>query len=72
VAKKTKTIKPGFSDLQSQQVWVRISGWHSMKALQYKGLIKTLRPLLRRVVAALIGATGSESLTTLIHGRFSS
>jgi hypothetical protein len=43
-----------------------------MKALQYKGLIKTLRPLLRRVVAALIGATGSESLTALIHGRFSS
>src|SRR5438477_11228707 len=22
----------GFSDLQSQQVWVRISGWHPMKA----------------------------------------
>jgi hypothetical protein len=43
-----------------------------MKALQYKGLIKALRPLLRRVVAALIGATGSESLTTLINGRFSS
>jgi predicted RNA binding protein YcfA (HicA-like mRNA interferase family) len=35
---------PGFSDLQSQQVWVRISGWHPMKALQYKELIKTLRP----------------------------
>jgi hypothetical protein len=34
----------GFSDLQSQQVWVRISGWHPMKALQYKELIKTLRP----------------------------
>ena len=67
-----ETLASGFSDLQSQQVWVRISGWHSMKALQYKGLIKTLRPLLRRVVAALIGATGSESLTTLIHGRFSS
>jgi len=62
----------GFSDLQSQQVWVRISGWYPMKVLQYKGLIKTLRPLLRRVVAALIGATGSESLTTLINGRFSS
>ena len=42
-----------------------------MNALQYKGLIKTLHPLLRRVVAALIRATGSESLTPLIHERLS-
>ena len=36
------SIEPGFSDLQSQQVEVRISGWYPMKVLQYKELIEML------------------------------
>jgi hypothetical protein len=41
-----------------------------MKVLQYKELIEMLS-MLHHVVAALIWAIGSESLTPLIHERLS-